>query len=243
MNRCFVIGDIHGAFRALEQLIGLIEPQPSDRFLFLGDFVDSWSEPVEVISFLLNFAEQYDCVFIRGNHDELLRDYFEFGKAHKKWLKHGGQSTIDAYNRQPQFREKHLLFLQNLKNYYQDDQGHLFIHGGFTNLKGVEQEWFEKMFYWDRTLWELACAIPKDLEPEALNYPKRLKLYPKVFIGHTPTLRMGSDSPLVKHNVYNIDTGGGFNKGRLTAYEINSDTYLQSSPVGELYPEEEGRTV
>ena len=49
---------------------------------------------------------------------------------------------------------------------------------------------------------------------------------------------MGSDSPLVKHNVYNIDTGGGFNKGRLTAYEINSDTYIQSSPV-ELYPEEE----
>ena len=245
MPRTLVIGDIHGAYRALTQVLERVGPKADDTYIFLGDYVDAWSQSPEVINFLLDFKKSHACIFIRGNHDQLLSDYFEFDKAHPKWLKHGGSQTVAAYQK-PVFqkdKERHLEFLKSLVNYHLDSENRLFIHAGFTNLKGIKQEWFEKMFYWDRTLWELAAVTPKDLAVKSINYPSRLKLYKEVYIGHTPTLKLGSDKPLVKHRIHNIDTGGGFNKGKITVYDIDSKQYWQSDTAGSLYPEEQGREL
>ncbi|MDA8595310.1 metallophosphoesterase [Flavobacteriaceae bacterium] len=243
MKRKFVIGDIHGAFRALKELIGKVEPRKEDEFIFLGDYTDAWSEAVEVIDFLLEFQQEYSCVFIRGNHDQLLLDYFEKGRAHEKWLKHGGQSSKDAYERRPEKVESHANFLRSLVNYHIDQENRLYVHGGFTNLKGVDQEWFDKLFYWDRTLWELACATPLELSKTDPLYPARLNLYKEVYIGHTPTLRLGKDVPIIRHSIFNIDTGGGFNSGKLTAFDVNSKSFIQSTKIKLFYSDEFGRTV
>lgn len=40
MKRTFVIGDIHGACKALEQVMGKIEITENDTLIFLGDYVD-----------------------------------------------------------------------------------------------------------------------------------------------------------------------------------------------------------
>ena len=49
--RTFAIGDIHGGLRALLQLLGKLNLHPEDRLIFLGDYIDGWSEAAQVIEF------------------------------------------------------------------------------------------------------------------------------------------------------------------------------------------------
>ena len=69
MTRKIVIGDIHGARRALEQLLERVKPEKTDELIFMGDYVDGWSESAQVIDYLIGLEKTNHCVFIKGNHD------------------------------------------------------------------------------------------------------------------------------------------------------------------------------
>lgn len=239
--RTFVIGDIHGGFKALKQVINKLAVTPSDTFIFLGDYVDGWSQPVEVIDFLITLQQQQKCIFIRGNHDDLLLDWLRYKKAPKKWLLHGGESSIVAYKKITETKKKqHIFFLEALQNYYIDKDNRLFIHAGFTNYKGVEQEYYPKLFYWDRTLWETVVALDSTIKKENVCYPKRLLLYKEIYIGHTPVTRINATIPVNKASVWNVDTGAAF-KGRLSVLDVDTKNYWQSDTLPSLYPNEKGR--
>ena len=75
MLRTFVIGDIHGALKALQQLVLKLDLQRDDKLIFLGDYVDGWSQSAEVIDDLIKLDAQYTCVFIKGNHDAWCEDW------------------------------------------------------------------------------------------------------------------------------------------------------------------------
>src|SRR5690554_1292589 len=94
-----VIGDIHGDLIALKQVIDKANLPADTCYVFIGDYVDGWSESAETIRFLIQFSQQNECVFIRGNHDELLYDYLKTGKSKEAWLLHGGESTVKNYSR------------------------------------------------------------------------------------------------------------------------------------------------
>ena len=116
----------------------------------------------------------------------------------------------------------------------------MFVHAGFTNLNGVEHEFFPKMFYWERTLWETALALNPVLTTDSVFYPKRLTLYKVIYIGHTPVSRIVETTPIQKANVWNIDTGAAF-KGPLTILDVDSKQFWQSDLLPDLYPNEKGR--
>jgi serine/threonine protein phosphatase 1 len=241
MNRTLVIGDIHGGLKALVQLLGRAEVTPDDELIFLGDYVDGWSDSANVVSYLIDLAKQNSCIFLRGNHDDLTYRWLKTGELNDQWLQHGGQSSIDAYR---QFSEekkaKHIEFFEQMVNYYIDNKDRLFVHAGFTNLKGPEQEYTPIPFYWDRTLWELALCVDPALEPGETGYPRRLELFKEIYIGHTPVTRIGSTKPYKAANVYNMDTGAAF-KGRLSLMDIYTKEIFQSDEVWSLYPNENGR--
>ena len=52
MARTLVIGDIHAAKKALVQVLDRADVQADDQLIFLGDYVDAWSEAVETVDFL-----------------------------------------------------------------------------------------------------------------------------------------------------------------------------------------------
>ena len=70
-----VIGDIHSGKRALEQVLGRVKLQSQDHLIFLGDYVDGWSDAAETIDFLICLSGYQKCTFIRGNHDDLCLNY------------------------------------------------------------------------------------------------------------------------------------------------------------------------
>lgn len=244
MNRTLVIGDIHGGLRALHQIIERAKVTVSDTLIFLGDYVDGWSQSPQVIDYLIDLGEKQNCIFIRGNHDELLLDWLTGNTKNfdeSIWFKHGGEATIIAYSQVSETTKKeHIAFLKSLSNYYLDDQNRLFIHAGFTNMNGVKYEHFPKLFYWDRTLWETALALDENMDKNSYFYPKRFTLYKEIYIGHTPVTRIDKMIPIQKACIWNVDTGAAF-KGPLTILDVDSKEFWQSEPLNNLYPTEKGR--
>ena len=137
-GKTYVVGDIHGGLKALIQVLDRATVSQDDTLIFLGDFVDGWSESPAVLDFLIALQHQQKCIFIRGNHDDLLLKWLQNdpeGFDEKMWFAHGGEASALAYqNIDFTTKEKHIRFLQSLHDYYLDDENRLFIHAGFTNL-------------------------------------------------------------------------------------------------------------
>lgn len=240
-KRTFTIGDIHGGLKALVQLIERLELQYNDTLIFLGDYVDGWSESAQVLDYLIDLETRYDCIFIKGNHDVYCENWLKSGETNDIWLFHGGKMTIESYKRYTHKEKKvHLQFLERMKLFHVDTENRLFIHAGFTSMHGPAKEMYESNYNWDRTLWEMALTMDKRIQKDALVYPKRLLLFKEIYIGHTPTTRYDVTVPMQGCNVWNVDTGAAF-KGKLSALNIDTKEVVQTEPVNQLYPDELGR--
>ena len=236
--RTIAIGDIHGGLKGLVQVLNRTEVKDEDTLIFMGDYIDGWSEAAQVIQLLIEVSEKINCVFVKGNHDVWAEEWLATGEVSPKWFMNGGKETIESYEGfSDEQKEAHLKFFQNTKVYYLDDENRLFLHAGFTNPKGIEQEALEENFYKDRTLWEMAVAMDKTITVDDLNYPNRLKKYNEIYIGHTPTTNYGQDVPMNVANVWNIDTGAT-RKGKVTAINIDTKEFVQSDYLSSLYPDE-----
>lgn len=241
MGRVLVIGDIHGGLIALQQAFERAAVTTNDRLIFLGDYVDGWSQSPQVLDFLIALRQTHDCIFMRGNHDELLWQWLGGATNNVLWSKHGGEATILAYKTvSDAHKKKHMDFLVSLENYHLDSQNRLFVHAGFTSLHGVTSEHFPRLLFWERTLWETALALDPMMTTDDDSYPKRFQLYDEIYIGHTPVTRIGKTTPVQRANVWNIDTGAAFN-GPLTILDADTKQFWQSDPLPSLYPAERGR--
>lgn len=241
MKRTIVFGDIHGGLKALLQLLDRIDYSENDRLIFLGDYVDGWSQSAQVIDFLLDLSQKQECIFIRGNHDAWCHEWLQNDVVNEIWFMHGGKSTIESYQDIDLPRkQKHLDFFKNMKDYFVDENNNLFIHAGFSSMHGPEKEHYQTNFSWDRTLWEMALTMDKRIQKDSNLYPKRLLLFNEIYIGHTPTLHYDVEVPMQGCNVWNVDTGAGF-YGKLTCINIETKEFWQSDVVQTLYPDEKGR--
>lgn len=241
MKRQIVIGDIHGALKALQQLINEIRIKKNDRLVFLGDYVDGWPQSADVIDYLIELSQEHDCIFIRGNHDTWCELWLGGEQPDSDWLFHGGLSTMASYMHSTQEQKiKHLDFFNRMKHYHVDEHNRLFIHAGFASMHGPEKEHYVSNYSWDRTLWETALATDERLKTDSVFYPKRLRLFPEVYIGHTPTLNYNIALPMKACNVWNVDTGAAF-MGPLSALCVETKEIWQSEIVQHLYPNDKGR--
>ena len=241
MKRTLVIGDIHGGLKAVHQVFEKANVTHADKLIFLGDYVDGWSESSGVIDYMIELSTTNECIFIKGNHDLWSEDWLRTRDADKTWVFHGGQATIDSYaNVSVATKMQHLNFLEQMSFYYIDELNRLFIHAGFTSMHGPQKEFHNSNFSWDRTLWEMALTMDKRIKKDSLLFPKRLKLFHEIYIGHTPTLYYNVDTPMQGCNVWNLDTGAAF-YGKLSIMDIETKEFWQSDVVQTLYPGETGR--
>jgi serine/threonine protein phosphatase 1 len=96
-NRLIAIGDAHGCFHALDVVLKSIEPQKSDRIIFLGDVVDTGKETREVLERIIALKSECDVVLIQGNHEEMMYAARENEKALRYWENCGGVQTLNSY--------------------------------------------------------------------------------------------------------------------------------------------------
>ena len=52
-KRTLVVGDIHSGLQALKQVLEKAAITEDDTIIFLGDYIDGWSEAVETVNYLI----------------------------------------------------------------------------------------------------------------------------------------------------------------------------------------------
>lgn len=88
----FVIGDIHGAHKALVQCLARSKFDPAtDLLISLGDICDGWPEVNQVIDELLRIK---NCKLILGNHDEWALRWMKNGWMDNIWTSQGCLETM-----------------------------------------------------------------------------------------------------------------------------------------------------
>jgi serine/threonine protein phosphatase 1 len=227
MNK-FVIGDIHGAYRALIQCLEKARfDYENDRLICIGDVYDGWSEARQSVDELLKIR---NLVYILGNHDQWTLDWALTGKENTAWLFQGGIATIVSY--QGKMIKRHKDFLINAKLYHVENNK-LFVHAGIIPGIALHRQ-DREILTGDRTFVEVAYTHSR--ADSNIKFTK----YNEVYVGHTPTLRYGMDYPLKCGEIWLMDTGAGWN-GRLTIMNVDTKEYFQSDPTPSLYPIEKGR--
>jgi predicted MPP superfamily phosphohydrolase len=71
----YAVGDIHGEWEMLDELLGRIPHQAGDRFVFVGDYVDRGPDARRVVERLLAFSRERECIFLLGNHESMFLDF------------------------------------------------------------------------------------------------------------------------------------------------------------------------
>lgn len=225
--RTFVMGDSHGGLKAIEQCLQRAKFNfTEDKLIVLGDTADGWPDVAESFDFLIDNVK--NLVYVRGNHDQWLKEWLQYGRQPLVWTMQGGQNTLKSYLKHPDFPEigkKHLAFLKKTPCYYLDEENRLFVHGGVDLTKSIKEN-TKRYLMWDRALWEERYSLGENE-------------YREIYVGHTSIYRL-SHFPLSYHNVHFLDTGGGW-EGVLTIMDVDTKEFWQSDIVKDLYPEERGR--
>ena len=142
----FAIGDIHGHRDALVALLSVVPVGKSDRFVFLGDYVNKGPDAKGVIDLLMDLRKRHRTVFLRGNHDQMLIDARLDAKAcwrlaalgGKRWLRSYGRGKFDeVLSKVP---EDHWRFLEKICRNSFETKRCIYVHGGLRPLLDPKDE-------------------------------------------------------------------------------------------------------
>jgi len=104
-GHAYVIGDVHGCFDELIELLKLIEQDAKTldagpkTIVFLGDLMDRGPKSNEVLEYLSNFNPDYaDTIYLMGNHEEVfVRVLSGSIGALTSWFGFGGRECVRSY--------------------------------------------------------------------------------------------------------------------------------------------------
>ncbi|MVT07727.1 metallophosphoesterase [Chitinophaga tropicalis] len=251
--RVFVMGDIHGGYKALVQCLERsCFDYEKDMLIQLGDVTDGYPQVYECVECLLKIPR---LIALKGNHDDWLDDFIRKDLHPASW-NFGGKGTLVSYlehaGKKGLFRATgagyktslqaadipltHRAFFASQHLYYIDEQHRCFVHAGFNRYLSLDKQ-RPADFYWDRDMWSeaLHCHTYQRNRITTRDFFNGTN-FKEVFIGHTPTTKLGTDKPLRALNILNLDTGAG-HRGKLTIMNVDSKQYWQSDPLPELYPQ------
>lgn len=235
--RKLVIGDTHGNYKGLREALKKASyNSKTDRLIVLGDTMDGWSEAPKILDY---YSKIDNLVYILGNHDLAFLEWVESGARPHRHLMygHGGMTTEWNYlNGSKSSLQEHYEYLKYKGiQYLLDDANKLFVHAGYDPnldfkdpMQSINQE-----YSWNRSFMQGMY--------QGRNYAKQFN---EVFVGHTPTFFIDSKHgslPMNRRNVWNIDTGAGFYKGKVTIMDADTKEYWQSEISRHYYPIEVGR--
>jgi serine/threonine protein phosphatase 1 len=242
--RTIVIGDIHGAYKCLMDV--LEKAGPADRVIFLGDYVDGLPQTYEVIE---HIRQMKNAVCVRGNHDQWALDWMKSCKKHQNFsmlperihYDQGGKSTYDSYmglRSTEKAMAEHRDFLEGTVQHYLDEENRLFVHGGVTSL-GIADPWMVKM--WDRSLMRNAYDLFHSTRALGAPDPAPFSDFKEIYVGHTATRFLTGKQEVANWlNLWAMDTDCGWG-GPLCAMDIDTKECFYSRPSKEYYPDFNGR--
>ncbi len=217
-GRLIAIGDVHGCYLELAELLSRLEPTKDDQLVLLGDLVNRGPDSRKVI----DIARENRAVALLGNHELRLLKYRRTGD--KKFVK---DTDLDTFQ---QLRPSDWDYIDAMTLTYEAPElNTVFVHGGFLpDLPWQKQnaEIVTRIQVVDR---EGRPAKRAD-EPDAPAWADLWSGPPFVVYGHTPREEVYK----LKWSV-GIDTGcvlGGY----LTAFELPEKRFTQVKARQRYWP-------
>ncbi|MEX0685647.1 MAG: metallophosphoesterase family protein [Balneolales bacterium] len=219
-NQKFIaIGDIHGCVKSTLALLEKLQPWNDRTYIFIGDYIDRGPASREVVDFLIEFNKSYPCVFLRGNHEQMLLDSFSSGDS-RLWLYNGGDTTLKSYSSDGNTLADHQEFYMGTRLYYDTDK-YFFVHAGLhptkTIAESIAQEDSQEEFLWERS----------HIKTTKNKWEKT------VVFGHTPV-----PEPIVKPHMMGIDTGCVYthrqDMGKLTAVLLPEQKFIYQECLDDI---------
>lgn len=212
-NNTFAVGDIHGCLSELKQLLDKLPLNKQSLVIFLGDYIDRGPDSKGVVSFLLEFRKKHNCIFLMGNHEQLMLDFIDFRRLNP-WLSNGAKQTLESYGYDGgdfQVPADHLNFFRSCE-YFLEASDYFFVHGGIPADLTIKQALKRSKVH---LIWER----------DHINAQK-YKWEKTIVCGHTPQKKA-----VLKDKLIAIDTGCVYGTpsgyGHLTAIQIPSRTLFQ----------------
>jgi serine/threonine protein phosphatase 1 len=197
----YVVGDIHACLKPLQRLLEKIDPEPDEEVVFIGDYIDRGPQAREVVDYLLGLP--FRCVFLLGNHEQMLLDFLA-GQNEDLFLLNGGAATMRSYGGDPDnIPAAHLRFFRNLLPTYETPD-FLFVHAGIRPLVPLEEQDAKDLIWIRQEFYQFVGKYPK----------------PVVF-GHTPLRQV-----LLADDRIGVDTGCVYG-GKLTCVKLPQREVLQ----------------
>lgn len=227
MERLYAIGDIHGCYDEMHELLLLIEEdanlQPT-KIVFLGDYVDRGPDSAMVIDYLIRYKERarpnLKLIFLKGNHEDMLMKAC-FGKPtlqdEDMFYYNGGYATKLSYEKENLIFKDHEEFYNSLERYHRHGD-FFFVHAGLNPTASTFPQDLDrnvKYYEYDPLIWDRAWN----------NYDGVYHDNLFVVHGHTPVQEIH-----YLPNQINIDTGCVFGKehsdkyGQLTGVRLDGRT-------------------
>jgi serine/threonine protein phosphatase 1 len=234
----YIIGDVHGCLERLHNLISSLESRgPITRIVFLGDYYDRGPHTRETIDYLLALSKKYDCIFLRGNHDDIICsilglpyysncEYWVDKKTFTpefafNWFRsHGLESTLRSYDVFDKLSEDNVTHNVNLFRKAVSDSHKEFLNNtvmSYSTDKYVAYHGYPGKTY-QEILWG-RYDTTADME-KVTNTGK------KIILGHTPVQQYGFDDPIRRGDIILLDTLSFKDYGSLTAYCVDDETFI-----------------
>jgi diadenosine tetraphosphatase ApaH/serine/threonine PP2A family protein phosphatase len=211
MSRTIIIGDIHGCFDELCDLLKLIDLQAHDRVIAVGDLITKGPKNAEVLDL---FIQDQRFSSVVGNHDRTIRQRLRGEPAPLT------KQQSDALRQLDHDRERYSHYLRSLP-YMIELPNHLIVHAGIR--PGVPLD--------EQMASDLTEIRTMGADPARRQGTAWYKIYrgPKTIVfGHWPT-KKSTRAPFA----IGLDTGCVYG-GHLTGYIIESDE-LVSVPARDTY--------
>lgn len=205
----WAIGDVHGCARTLDALLAALPG--GAPLVFVGDYVDRGPDSPGVLDRLVALGQERPCVFLRGNHDQMLLDYVDGAMDAEElslWTQqNGGDTTLRQYEQRGGIPRAHADFLRATQLFH-EAEGAAFVHAGLDPYRRVDEQLAQPDAF--ALMWRRDHL---DVLPSARAWER------PVVCGHTPHAE-----PLDQPNLVLVDTGvfrpASVGFGRLTAVEM-----------------------
>ena len=105
--RVYAVGDIHGRFDLLEQLLEKIDrdvaarPCPRPVEIFLGDYIDRGPGSRDVLERLIARSKSHETITLKGNHETFPLEFLKNPVVLAEWRNFGGLQMLMSYGSQP----------------------------------------------------------------------------------------------------------------------------------------------